>query len=210
MAKKKPKSKTAKKSSIKKPSFKLSNQQRLIFGSLLIILSLLLFISFLSFFFTGDADQSTLNEFASREVKTENWASKLGAWLSDFFIQRGFGISSFIFSGLLFLSGVYLLTGTNKSRLGRHWFWGILITIWTSIFFGFFTHINDLLGGTIGFEINSFLQDYIGKIGVVLLLVLSVLLYLIFKLKWKPKIECCLTRSSLEVRLQKCCQRSTI
>ncbi len=186
MTKKKTRSKTTKKPSVKKPKFTLSNQQRLIFGSLLIILGLLLFISFLSFFFTGEADQSTLTEFTTRNVKTENWASKLGAWLSDFFIQRGFGISSFIFSGLLFLSGVYLLTGVNKTRLRKHWFWGTLIVIWSSVLFGFFAKANSILGGTIGFEINSFLQDYIGKIGVIALLVLGLITYLAIRFKATP------------------------
>ncbi len=183
MAKKKTKSKTNKTSNYKKPGFKLSNQQRLIFGSFLIIISLLLFISFLSFFFTGEADQSALIEFTSRDVKAENWASKLGAWLSDFFIQKGFGIASFIFSGLIFLSGIYLLAGSKKSRLARHWFWGILITIWFSILFGFFAKSNPVLGGVIGFEINSFLQDYIGKIGIVLLLLLGLISYLTLRFK---------------------------
>lgn len=183
MAKKKQKSKTVRSTKAKKPNFKLSNQQRLIFGSFLIIISLLLFISFLSFFFTGEADQSALNEFASRDIKAQNWASKLGAWLSDFFVQRGFGISAFIFSGLLFLSGTYLLVGTNKLKLAKHWFWGILIVIWLSVLFGFFAKTYPILGGTIGFEINSFLQDYIGKIGIVLLLVLGLITYLAIRFK---------------------------
>ena len=186
MSKKKTKSKTTKNPRIKEASFTLSNQQRLIFGSLLIILGLLLFISFLSFFFTGEADQSALNEFASRDVKTENWASKLGAWLSDFFIQRGFGIASFIFTGLLILSGIYLLTGVNKVKLRKNWFWGTIIVIWFSILFGFFAKANSILGGTIGFEINSFLQDYIGKIGVIALLFLGLITYLAIRFKVTP------------------------
>ena len=183
MAKKKQKSKTARSTNAKKSSYKLSNQQRLIFGSFLIIVSLLLFISFLSYFFTGEADQSALNEFASRDIKTKNWASKLGAWLSDFFVQKGFGISAFIFSGLLFLTGTYLLVGTNRSKLMKHWFWGTTIAIWLSVLFGFFAKIYPILGGTIGFEVNSFLQDYIGKIGVVLLLVLGLITYLAIRFK---------------------------
>ncbi|WP_055443405.1 FtsK/SpoIIIE family DNA translocase [Lacinutrix himadriensis] len=184
MAKKKPKTakttKTATKKTktLKAPSFKLSNQQKLVLGSLLVILGLLLFIAFLSFFFTGKADQSTLSEFASRSVETQNWLSKSGVWLSDFFIQRGFGIASFIFAGLLFLSGVYVLLNLKKEKLGKHWFWGTLIVIWLSIFFGFFAHKNDILGGTIGFEINSYLQDYIGKIGTLLFLVFGLITYL--------------------------------
>jgi len=114
MAKKKKPTKTKKKIGFKKPSFKLSSQQKLVFGSLLIILAVLLCLSFLSYFFTGNTDQSSLREIASRDIKAENWLSKAGAWLSDLFIYRGFGIPSFIFSGLLFLSGVYLLEKLTK------------------------------------------------------------------------------------------------
>ena len=183
MARSKPKAKKAPKKVLKKPSFKLSSQQKLVLGSFLVLTGLLLFIAFVSFLFTGEADQSTLSDFASREVKTQNWLSKSGAWLSDFFIQRGFGLASFIFSGLLFLSGVYVLMNISKSKLRKHWFWGILIIIWLSILLGFFGNNNDILGGTVGFEINSYLQDYIGKIGVSLLLVFGLITYLAMRFK---------------------------
>lgn len=183
MAKKKTKTKSETTSKIKKPNFKLSSQQKLIFGSLLIIIGILLCISFLSFFFTGKADQSTISELASRDVVAKNWLNKLGAWVSDFFITRGFGISSFIFSGLLFLSGVYMTLDIKKTKLRKHWIWGTLIAIWLSIFFGFFAQQYDALGGTIGFEMNSFLQDYMGKIGTILLLLFGLIVYLAIRFK---------------------------
>ena len=89
------KKKTTKKSTatkIKKLSFKLSNQQKLIFGSVLLIIGIYLFIAFLSFFFTGKSDQSLLSEFPSRTVNADNWVSSVGANLSHFFIYNGFGI----------------------------------------------------------------------------------------------------------------------
>ncbi|RKE94893.1 FtsK/SpoIIIE family DNA translocase [Ichthyenterobacterium magnum] len=184
MAKKK-KTKTKNKTTpkLKKPSLKLSSQQKLIFGSLLIILGILLFIAFLSFFFTGKVDQSTLNAIGSREIEAQNWLNKLGAWVSDLFILKGFGVSSFIFSGLLFLSGVYVTLDINKVKLRKHWIWGTLIVIWFSIFFGFFSHKYDALGGTIGFEMNSFFQDYLGKIGTSLLLIFGLITYLAIRFK---------------------------
>ena len=183
MAKSKPKAKKAPRKKIKAPSFKLSSQQKLVLGSFLVIAGLLLFIAFVSFLFTGEADQSALSNFTSRDVKTQNWLSKSGAWLSDFFIQRGFGVASFIFSGLIFLSGVYVLMNISKVKLRKHWFWGVLIIIWLSILLGFFANKNDILGGTIGFEVNSFLQDYIGKIGTILLLVFGLITYLAMRFK---------------------------
>ncbi|ULC57946.1 DNA translocase FtsK [Flaviramulus sp. BrNp1-15] len=183
MAKSKPKTKKAPREKIKMPGFNLSSQQKLVLGSFLVIFGILLCIAFISFFFTGEADQSSLSEFTNRDTETQNWLSKSGAWLSDFFIQRGFGISSFIFSGLIFLSGVYVLMNLNKSKLRKHWFWGILIIIWLSILFGFFKDKSDILGGTIGYEVNTFLQDYIGKIGTSLLLLFGLITYLAIRFK---------------------------
>ena len=183
MAKRKTKSKKEPTKKLKMPSFKLSSPQKLVFGSFLVITGILLCIAFISYFFTGEADQSTIADFTSRNAKADNWLSKSGAWLSDFFIQRGFGVASFIFSGLIFLSGVYVLLNLSKAKLRTHWFWGILIVIWLSILFGFFGEKNDILGGTIGFEINTFLQDYIGKIGVSLLLLFGLITYLAIRFK---------------------------
>lgn len=193
MAKAKPKAKPAKKTTkktrpkFKRPNLVLNSQQKLVVGSFLIILGILLFIAFLSFFFTGEADQSTLSEFSSRQTKSANWLSKFGAWVSDLFIQSGFGISSFIISGLVFLSGVYIVLDLKKEKLRQHWFWGVLIVIWLSVLFGFFTIKNGLLSGTVGYEINSYLQDYIGKIGTILLLIFALISYLAIRLKVTPQ-----------------------
>ncbi len=177
MAKKKSRRKSTKSSKLKKPSLVLSNQQKLIFGSLLLIMGILLFTAFLSYFFTGQADQSILSEFSSRH-----------AWISDMFIYKGFVIASFVFSGLIFLSGIYVLLNIKKGKLWRHWFWGTLIIIWLSILMGFFTKNNALLGGAIGYEVNMVLQDYVGKIGTILLLILGLITYLAIRFKMTPEL----------------------
>ena len=83
------KTKKAKKPKLKTPNFKLTNQQKLVLGSFLTLLGLLLFIAFVSYLFTGNADQSVLSEFSERTEKAENWLNKTGAWLSNFFIYKG-------------------------------------------------------------------------------------------------------------------------
>lgn len=179
----KKKSTSNSKTKLKRPSLKLSSQQKLILGSLLIILGVLLFISFVSFLFTGKEDQSLLSELPSRHVEAKNWGSQFGAKLSEWFISKGFGLPSFIFSGLLFLSGVYVTLNLKLSKLRKHWIWGILIVIWLSVFLGFFTHKYDILGGVIGYEMNHFFQDYIGKIGTALLLAFGLIVYLAIRFK---------------------------
>ncbi|WP_299247261.1 DNA translocase FtsK [uncultured Lacinutrix sp.] len=196
-AKSKSKPKTVKKKlSFKKPNLILTSQQKLIFGSLLVLLGVLIFIAFLSFLFTGKADQSVLGELPSRVVETKNWASQSGAWISDFFIQRGFGVASFIFSGLIFLSGIYILLDLKKEKLFQHWFWGTLVIIWISILLGFTGPQTGILSGTIGFELNNFLQDYIGKIGIVLLLIFGFITYLAIRFGFTPERIGALLRSA--------------
>ncbi|WP_034059186.1 FtsK/SpoIIIE family DNA translocase [Lacinutrix jangbogonensis] len=197
MAKAKAKPKTTKKKrSFKRPSIKLTSQQKLIFGSLLALLGILIFIAFLSFLFTGKVDQSVLSELPSRTTETQNWASQSGAWISHLFIQSGFGIASFIFSGLVFISGIYILLDLKKAKLFKHWFWGTLIIIWTSILLGFAIPKIGLLSGVIGFELNIFLQSYIGKAGVVLLLIFGLITYLAIRFKFTPERIGALFRSA--------------
>src|SRR5690606_2533198 len=45
-----------------------------------------------------------------------------------------------------------------------------------------------LLGGVVGFEMNDYLQDYIGQIGTMLVVLFLVIFYLIFRVKMAPKV----------------------
>ncbi len=165
----------------------ISNQQRLILGSFLCIVSILLLISFVSYFFTGTTDQSILTEFTDKEVVAQNWMSKLGAWLSHLFLVESFGVASFIFAFLLLVSGIYVMFNLNKSKLFKLWIWGTINALWLSVCLGFFTDKIDVLGGVMGYEINQLLQIYIGKIGVILLLLFISIVYLAIRFKVTAK-----------------------
>ena len=52
-----------------------------------------------------------------------------------------------------------------------------------SVLFGFFWNVVPQLGGIIGYEMNLFVQDYLGKTGTFLVLLFGVIIYLIFKIK---------------------------
>mgnify|MGYP001039970355 FL=1 len=168
-------------------NFTLSNSQRLVMGSFLVISGILLFIALLSYFFTGESDQTVLGDFTNRSIDTNNWLSKVGAWISHLLIYKGFGVTSFIGSGLLLLSGISVLANSSKKRLWRNWFWGTLIIIWGSMVFGFVFHTAPKLGGTIGFELNILLQDYVGKIGTALMLVFCFIVYVAIRFKVGPQ-----------------------
>ena len=162
---------------------KLNSSQKLFIGSSLIVISFVLFISFTSYFFSGNSDQSTLIQFTNKDVNPENWMSKVGAFLSDLFIHKGFGISSYIICFLTFISGLFVLLDSNKAKLTKHWFWGILIMVWISLLFGLINLETGKFSGIVGFESNLFLKSYIGNIGTSFLLLLSAIFYLTFRLK---------------------------
>ena len=185
MAKKRKKSRAA--STKKGFSFTLSTQNKIILGSLLILFSIALFFSFASFYFSWQADQSLLTEFADRNAEAENLLNKFGASVSHFFIYKGFGLASFIFPFLLCLTGLYLFLGLNKKGLTGKWIWGLVFLIWTSIALGFFAVERPLLGGLIGYEMNDFLQDYTGKIGVLLLLLFGLTVILVRLFRFTPQ-----------------------
>ena len=179
----KKKKRKAKKSNVSKFTFSkiiLNKQQKTILGSFLLLLGILMCIAFVSYLFSWKADQSELGHF-SRNTNTQNAINIFGAIISNFFIYKGFGIASIIFAVLVSLSGITVLLGTSIEALKKRWFWGILVVIWISIFLGFFN--TSILSGTIGFETNDFLQDYLGKIGTAILLLFFFITYLITRFK---------------------------
>ncbi|MEM7086845.1 MAG: DNA translocase FtsK [Bacteroidota bacterium] len=186
MAKKKTARTKKTKTQRKKISFTLSRQQKIIWGSGFIFLGLAFFFSFLSYFFTWQKDQSLVGN-GDREAEAANWLTVVGNTFGDFFVYKGFGIAAFIIAFLVCLTGIYFFLDYAKKRLFRFWFWGLLVMIWFSVFFGFFSAKNSLLSGVIGFEINDLLQDYMGLIGTILLMSFLAIVYLVLRLKMTPE-----------------------
>ncbi|WP_029033528.1 FtsK/SpoIIIE family DNA translocase [Salinimicrobium terrae] len=187
MAKRKAVKKSSSKSTFSKSSFKLSPRGKVILGSFLIFFGLALLIAFTSFLFNWQADQSTLTQLENRQVETKNLLSKFGAAISNFFIYEGFGVAAFAFAFLIITTGIYYFMSLNKKPLFRFWFWGMMVMIWLSIFLGFFAASNALLGGTVGYEMNDYLQDYLGFTGTVLLLTFFLIVYIVIRLKLTPE-----------------------
>lgn len=184
-----------------KTSFRISKKQKILLGAFLSFLGLALIIAFVSFLLNWQADQSTLGQLADRQVESQNLLNKFGATISDFFIYRGFGVASLSLAVLILITGIYLFFSLNKKDLQNYWFWGIPVMIWFSVFFGFFSESNSLLAGTIGFETNDYLQDYLGLVGTVLLLTFLLVAYLIARLRLTPdKMLGFFSRAKQEIR----------
>lgn len=187
MAKRKASTSKKKKTSRKKVSLALSKQQKILLGSFLFFLGLALIFSFVSYFFSWQADQSMVGELGERELQAKNWLNKFGNNVAHFFVYNGFGIGAFIIAFLVTLTGIYYFFDYAKKQLLRFWFWGLLVMVWLSVFFGFFDKTRNLFSGVMGYEINDFLQDYLGLIGTILIMAFLAIVYLVVRLKMTPE-----------------------
>ena len=181
-------------------SWALTKQHKIVLGSLLVLFSVALLLAFISFYIYGQADQSALGTL-SRSETVQNWLGKFGAFLADLIVYKGFGIASFLFVRLFFLTGLFLALNLPLKKLKNIWFWDLFVVIILSILFSFFATSLPELGGTVGYELNMFLQDYIGKIGTLLVLLFGLIIYLIFKIKISPdKIQSFFENTKKEIK----------
>jgi S-DNA-T family DNA segregation ATPase FtsK/SpoIIIE len=174
------------KTASEKKKWALTRQHKVLLGVLFFLFSVALLLSFISYFLYWEFDQSELTAFSDRQESVHNWLGKFGASLADIFLYQGFGVASFILIRFFFLTGAYLVLDLPVRKLKRTLFWDLFLVIIVSILFGFFNPYIPELGGIIGFEMNLFMQDYLGKIGTILVLVFGLFIFLIFRIKMSP------------------------
>ena len=162
-------------------------RRQILLGSFLLLLGFLMTVSFVSFLFHHQSDQSTLEFFFEKEVQSKNLLNKVGALGSHFFIYQLFGIAVFILPYLLCYTGYLLFFDRDRKQLLGHWSWALLYLMCLSVFFGFYHIDSPLLGGLVGYEINSFLVAYLGNVGVSSLLIFSVIAILVIQWQLTPE-----------------------
>ena len=146
---------------------------KVVFGYILLFSSLVLFTSFISYIFNWKIDQSNVDMIFDRDVEVENLLGKTGAYISHLFIYKLFGISSFILPIILFVSSYYILFNKKIFDLFGKINWLMLLLIWTTILSGYLRSYFPVQSGVVGFEVNLFLESYIGRLGILLILTFS-------------------------------------
>lgn len=159
-----------------------------ILGLFLMLFALFLVASFVSFLFNWQEDQSQLSNFADKEVSVKNLLGKIGASMSEFLINKGFGIAAIYLPVLLFFTGLLIFFKGGLKRIRKFWGWGILGMIWLSITLGFLLPNNPLLGGVVGYELNNYIQQFLGKTGLFLSLLFLLVSYLVIRFKLTPEL----------------------
>ena len=136
-------------------------RREILFGSFLMLIGFLFLVSFLSYFYNWQSDQSTLEAFFDRNVQSQNILNKLGALTAHFFIYQLFGFSAFIIPCLLGYTGLVLFFSLNKKRILHQWSWALCYMTCLMIFLGFYQENSPILSGLVGFEVNDFLVSYL-------------------------------------------------
>lgn len=141
-------------------------------------------IAMASFFFTGAADQSAIENVPSGDLlvnrgRVENWAGVRGAFIADTIMNGWFGVSSFFLLYFFGSLGVWFMGVCKISLIKRFLLSGSLL-IWSSIFlsFVFLKGYEDTflyLGGHHGYYLSDVLIKNIGVPGTILLLIVSFL-----------------------------------
>src|SRR5665647_482570 len=156
-------------------------------GTILILISILLFLSFTSYLFTWQEDQSKVFKGAkillpSHAESMANLLGTVGAYFSDLFFRSGFGIASYLFCTFFFIVGVNLFAPKkifSVSRNIRYVIVGLLIISVTASFL--FKGHPFPWGGAVGDMENQWLQQMIGKVGTASLLIVAVMSYTIWR-----------------------------
>lgn len=189
-----------------KPGFSMAftKDQRipLTLGIIFLSFSIFLFFAFVSYIFSGKADQSLVAseiDQSLRNTATEarNWLGLFGAKLSDILIRRWFGLAAFFLPPYLFLLGFKLTFKNSLMSLSRFSSFALFFVFWLGLSIGYLVQLADgftafgYLSGGFGYELGLLAQEFLGW-GSLILILGSLIIFLVFyfdisQLNWSFK-----------------------
>ncbi|MEI5983663.1 MULTISPECIES: FtsK/SpoIIIE family DNA translocase [Sphingobacterium] len=171
-----------------------------IFGLFLLLLAGLFTVAFVSYLFTWKADQSyiaatnggwstlfqtgeEIQDEGTELPLVENKLGKFGALLANQFIYEWFGVASFLFIVILFVTGYKFLYKRSIFPIWKTWVYSLISIILLSVTFGFIqdfiAETPHILEGKFGFWTNQILKAQIGQVGTAGVLIFIVLTALV-------------------------------
>jgi S-DNA-T family DNA segregation ATPase FtsK/SpoIIIE len=166
-------------------------------GTVLILISFLLFVAFTSYLFTWQQDQSKVLQGAkillpSHDQVMANALGTAGAYFSDLFFRSGFGIASYLFCLFFLVVGVNLFAPKKIFSVSRNIRYVIVGLLVISVCASFLMHTPSAYpvtasgpeffwGGKVGDMISGWLQQVLGYTGTAALLLVGLLCYIIWR-----------------------------
>ncbi|MFC4873858.1 FtsK/SpoIIIE family DNA translocase [Negadavirga shengliensis] len=177
------------KTSVKRSIFK-DKRWGLSFGILFMMFAVFLFLAFLSYLFSGQADQSVIvgetgESIRNQAVEAQNWLGYSGALMAHYFIYRWFGLAALLFPPFLFLIGFRLSFKRDLVSLTRYSAFSLFFLFWLGLLMGYFVHLMEdynylgFLSGGFGYELALLSDEFLGW-GTFILIFGSLLIFVIF------------------------------
>jgi S-DNA-T family DNA segregation ATPase FtsK/SpoIIIE len=155
---------------------------RFIAGLIIIVGVLYVGLAMISFFYTGAADQSKIENswyanLGNNNPHIENWTGALGAHIAETLINRGFGVAAFAWLFFPAIIGLQLMQ-VRTMQWWKAFLYPILAMVWTSLLLG--TTLSYLykdtflfLGGEHGYYLGEWMRGQFGWPGTMLILIIS-------------------------------------
>ncbi len=175
----------------KKASTKGRTQK--IIGILCIFISIYLLIAFVSYTFTWREDQDQVLQLSfsillDSDVEVANWLGRFGAVVANFFFFWGFGVSAFLFLPIIFHFGLRLIREQSLLDIWplaqQNFLYGAGLSVVLAAIFQT-THFP--WGGAFGSNVCFWIINFLGQIGLFLLLIFGVISWFIWK--YNPSLE---------------------
>lgn len=165
---------------------------RFLGGLVLLFVTLFLLISSFSYLLTASKDQSVLSNHetffsAIRETnKISNIGGLLGAYVSDWLVNRFLGIGSIVllFFPLCYALRIFNLPKSNKISVVKIFFITAFSSIWLAILSTYVTILFDItlpfqIGGSQGVHLTLFLLTHLGHAGIVSLILFALIVIVV-------------------------------
>lgn len=161
---------------------------RFMLGLLMGAVAIFLCSSFLSFFSSGGADQSSIDAAAAAvadaDASVQNTSGRGGAIVADYLVNGCFGWSSVLLIPL-FVGAMLRLMDIYRPNLLKWFFMALFGIVWGSVFFAF--ALGSLFegsfmspGGRHGETVAAWLQAQIGVVGAVLVLAFTLIAFMTY------------------------------
>ena len=153
-------------------------------GSFCLLMAALLFIAFSSFLFTWSVDQDkfSFRMLLVNDIKVQNLLGTFGAFISEIFIRKGFGIASYLICTLFFVIGTNLFFGRKIFSVTRNLKYLVVglpvLSVAAAVIFNGKAFP---WGGAAGDLMKDWLYKTIGEIGTISFLAVVLLAYIIWR-----------------------------
>lgn len=156
-------------------------------GLFLILMSVFMLIAFVSFFFTWTNDHdkvsgSWIELFTRPDLKVDNWLGKFGAVMSYQLIERWFGVAAFVFLLTSFITGFKILFRIELIPIIKTLKYSFFAFFFVAASLGYLIGSNSkylFLAGAFGFEINKWMQSFLGSAGTGLVLAFAAISFIV-------------------------------